>query len=150
LAREILGFFNVGLDDFRIAGGLLALFIAFEMFQAQYGKFVQPTHNAAGDEMDIHGFAITPFAFPLLVGPAELSIIIKLSNWIAKPLLAAACLIATLLIGLTLWSAVVIERFLGKTGINVMTRVMALIVAAIGVNFIMTGIRSELPGLARH
>jgi small neutral amino acid transporter SnatA (MarC family) len=47
-----------------------------------------------------------------------------------------------------LWSAVVI--FLGKTGINVMTRVMALIVAAIGVNFIMTGIRSELPGLAGH
>jgi small neutral amino acid transporter SnatA (MarC family) len=41
-----------------------------------------------------------------------------------------------------------IERFLGKTGINVMTRVMALIVAA--VNFIMTGIRSELPGLAGH
>jgi multiple antibiotic resistance protein len=154
LGKEILDFFNVGLDDFRIAGGLLALFIAFEMFQAQYGKFVQPTHNAAGDEMDIHGFAITPFAFPLLVGPAELSIIITLSNdnpgWIAKPLLAAACLIATVLIGLTLWSAVVIERFLGKTGINVMTRVMALIVAAIGVNFIMTGIRSELPGLAGH
>ncbi|RXH39565.1 MarC family protein [Bradyrhizobium zhanjiangense] len=44
--------------------------------------------------------------------------------------------------------AVAIERFLGRTGINVMTRVMALIVAAIGVNFIMTGIKSELPGLA--
>src|SRR5579871_4463566 len=39
---QILGFFNVGLDDFRIAGGLLALVIAFEMFQAQYGKFIQP------------------------------------------------------------------------------------------------------------
>jgi multiple antibiotic resistance protein len=98
--------------------------------------------------------SITPFAFPLLVGPAELSIIITLSNdkpgWIAKALLAAACLIATLLIGLALWSAVMIERFLGKTGINVMTRVMALLVAAIGVNVIMTGIRSELPGLAGH
>jgi multiple antibiotic resistance protein len=44
--------------------------------------------------------------------------------------------------------AAAIERLLGRTGINVMTRVMALIVAAIGVNFIMTGIRSELPGLA--
>ncbi|WP_229189892.1 MarC family protein [Bradyrhizobium brasilense] len=41
-----------------------------------------------------------------------------------------------------------IERFLGKTGINVMTRIMALIVAAIGLNFIMTGLRSELPGVA--
>jgi small neutral amino acid transporter SnatA (MarC family) len=96
-----LGFFNVGLDDFRIAGGLLALLIAFEMFQAQYGTFVQPTHSATGEEVDVHGLAITPFAFPLLVGPAELSIIITLSNdnpgWIAKALLGAACLIATFL-----------------------------------------------------
>jgi multiple antibiotic resistance protein len=56
--------------------------------------------------------------------------------------------LATFLIGLTLWMAARIERFLCRTGINIMTRVMALIVAAIGVNFIMTGIRSELPGLA--
>src|SRR5581483_2531584 len=39
--REILAFFNVGLDDLRIAGGLLALFIAFEMFQAHYGGVMQ-------------------------------------------------------------------------------------------------------------
>jgi multiple antibiotic resistance protein len=86
------------------------------------------------------------------VGPAELSIMITLSNdnpgWPPKALLAIASLLAAFLIGLTLWMAAAIERLLGRTGINVMTRVMALIVAAIGVNFIMTGIRSELPGLA--
>ncbi|WP_377831111.1 MarC family protein (plasmid) [Bradyrhizobium lupini] len=51
-------------------------------------------------------------------------------------------------VGLTLWMAAAIQRVLGRTGISVMIRVMTLIVAAIGVNFIMTGIRSELPGLA--
>ncbi|WP_342739526.1 MarC family protein [Bradyrhizobium sp. B117] len=136
--KEILAFFNVGLDDFRIAGGLLVLVIAFEMFQAQYGKF-------------IHGLAITPFAFPLLVGPAELSIMITLSNdnpgWLGKAFLAAAAVLATSLIGLTLWMAAAIERFLGRTGINIMTRVMALIIAAIAVNFIMRGIKSQLPGM---
>jgi small neutral amino acid transporter SnatA (MarC family) len=90
LGKEILDFFNVGLDDFRIAGGLLALFIAFEMFQAQYGKFVQPTHNAV-------------YAFSL----------------------SAACWACR-----TEHHHYVIERFLGKTGINLMTRAMALIVAA--------------------
>ena len=65
----------------------------------------------------------------------------------ATTLIAIASVLATFLIGLTLWTATPIERLLGRTGINVMTRVMALIVAAIGVNFIMTGIRSEL-GLA--
>ncbi|MGN8545347.1 MarC family protein [Bradyrhizobium sp. CCBAU 53421] len=152
LGKEILGFFNVGLNDFRIAGGLLALVIALEMFQAQSGKFIQSPSGVDSSEVDIHGMAITPFAFPLLVGPAEVSIIITLSNdnpgWLSKALLAAASLSATFLIGVTLWTAAAIERFLGKTGINVITRIMALIVAAIGVNFIMTGLRSELPGLA--
>jgi small neutral amino acid transporter SnatA (MarC family) len=76
LGKQVLSFFNVGLDNFRIAGGLLALMIAFEMFQAQYGKFIQIADETARDEVDIHGLAITPFAFPLLVGPAELSIMI--------------------------------------------------------------------------
>lgn len=152
LGKEILGFFNVGLNDFRIAGGLLALVIALEMFQAQYGKFIQSPGGVDSSEVDIHGMAITPFAFPLLVGPAEVSIIITLSNdnpgWLSKAQLAAASICATFLIGVTLWTAAAIQRILGKTGINVITRIMALIVAAIGVNFIMTGLRSELPGLA--
>jgi multiple antibiotic resistance protein len=152
LGKEILAFFDVGLDDFRIAGGLLAIVIALEMFQAQYGKFIQPASGVDSCEADIHGLAITPFAFPLLVRPAEISIIITLSNdnpgWLSKILLAVASIVATFLIGLTLWAASGIERYLGKTGINVITRIMALIVAAIGVNFIMTGLRSEFPGLA--
>jgi multiple antibiotic resistance protein len=49
----------------------------------------------------------------------------------------------------TLFAALPINRLIGKTGINVATRVMALFVAAIGVNFIFTGIRVELPGLTR-
>ena len=79
------------------------------------------------------------------------SIMITLSNdnptWLTKAFLAATSVLATFLIGLTLWMAAVIERVLGRTGINVMTRVMALVIAAIGVNFIMTGIKNELPGL---
>ena len=48
----------------------------------------------------------------------------------------------------TLWMATPINRVMGKTGINVVTRVMALVVAAIGVKFILTGLRNALPGLA--
>jgi multiple antibiotic resistance protein len=72
--RHILAFFSVGLDDFRIAGGLLALFIAFEMFQARYGGFTQTIEEKREAETDLHGIAITPLAFPLLVAPAEMSV----------------------------------------------------------------------------
>jgi len=151
LGKQILTFFNVGLDDFRIAGGLLALFIAFEMFQAHYGGFMQSVDEKAAAETDVHGVAITPLAFPLLVGPAEMSIMITLSNdhpgWVDKGMLVAASVVTTFFMGLTLWVATPINRFMGNTGINVITRVIALIVASIGINFIITGLKNEFPGL---
>lgn len=151
LGKEILSFFNVGVDDFRIAGGLLALFIAFEMFQARYGGFMQTHEEKTEAEEDVHGIAITPLAFPLLVGPAEMGIMITLSSdmhqWGNKLMLIGSSLITAAMIAVTLWIATPLNRVMGKTGINVATRVMALIVAAIGVKFIMTGIRNELPGL---
>jgi multiple antibiotic resistance protein len=48
---------------------------------------------------------------------------------------------------LTLWMAQPINRILGMTGINVTTRVMALIVASVGINFIVTGLKNQFPGL---
>lgn len=147
-----LEFFNVGLDDFRIAGGLLALFIAFEMFRAHYGGFMQTNVEQHEAEADIHSIAITPLAFPLLVGPAELGVMITLTNdmpsWSGKLALIVCAAITGIMIALTLRLAPPIMRIIGRTGINVATRVMALIVAAIGVSFIMTGIANRFPGLA--
>ena len=150
--KQILSFFNVGLDDFRIAGGLLALFVAFEMFQARFSSLIQTSEEKAEAEADIHGIAITPLAFPLLIGPAEMSVMITFANdmqdWRDKILLVLTSLITASLIAVSLFMAEPINRFMGKTGMNVVTRVMALFVAAIGIKFIMTGIRNELPGLA--
>ena len=149
--QDILAFFNIGLDDFRIAGGLLALFIAFEMFQAHYGGIMQTSEERSEAAHEVHGIAITPLAFPLLVGPAEMSIVITLATERPtlhdKLLLAAVAGLVAAMIALTLLCATPIDKLIGKTGINVVTRIMALFVAAIGVNFIMTGLRGELPGL---
>lgn len=151
--RQILAFFNVGLDDFRIAGGLLALVIAFEMFRAHYGAFTQTWEERAEAEADVNAIAITPLAFPLLVGPAEMSIMITLSNGHPRPLdkllLIAVAVLATTLVAATLLLASAIKRLLGNTGINVATRLMALVVASVGINFILTGLKNELPGLAQ-
>jgi len=152
MGQKILAFFNVGLDDFRIAGGLLALFIAFEMFQAHYGGIMQTAEERSEAELDLHGIAVTPLAFPLLIGPAEMSIMITLSSdhpdWHQNLALIAAALLTAAMIALTLLCATSIDRLIGKTGVNIATRIMALFVAAIGINFIFTGVRSELPGLA--
>lgn len=149
--QQLLDFFNVSLDDFRIAGGLLALFIAFEMFQAHYGEFMQTVEEHEEAEANVRGIAITPLAFPLLVGPAELGVVITLANDAPdlgyKLALTGAAALNAVLVALTLFLAAPISRVMGQTGINVATRVMALIVAAIGVNFIVTGIQNHFPGL---
>lgn len=151
--RQILAFFNVGLDDFRIAGGLLALVIAFDMFQAHYGGFMQTLEERTEAEAEADLHAITPLAFPLLVGPAEMSIMITLSNdlphYEGKIALGFAAIITTALMTLTLWLSRPINRLLGTTGINVATRLMALIVASVGINFIVTGLKNQFPGLLR-
>lgn len=152
LGTPTLKFFSVSLDDFRIAGGLLALFIAFEMFRAHYGSFMRTAEEQHEAETDLHEIAITPLAFPILVGPAELGVMITLTNdtpsWSGKLTLVASAIAAGSMIAVTLWLAAPLNRLMGRTGINLATRVMALIVAAIGVNFIMTGIRNQLSGLA--
>jgi multiple antibiotic resistance protein len=149
--EPILGFFNVGLDDFRIAGGLLALVIAFEMFQAHYGGFLQTLEERAEADADLHAIAITPLAFPLLVGPAEMSVMITLSNdapalW-DKGILVASAALTTALTALTLYLAKPLGRVLGTTGINVVTRIMALIVASVAIDFILSGLKNQFPGL---
>ena len=149
--REILGFFNVGMDDFRIAGGLLTLVIAFEMFRAHYGSFTQTLEERAEAEADVHSIAITPLAFPLLVGPAEMSVMITLSNSLTRPLdkiaLMGIAVLATSLVAGTLWLASPIKRLLGNTGINIATRLMALIVASVAIDFILTGLKNQLRGV---
>jgi multiple antibiotic resistance protein len=151
IGRDLLVFFNVGLDDFRIAGGLFALFIAFEMFQAHYGGFMQTSDERREAQSDVRAIAITPLAFPLLVGPAEIGVMITFANdtpdWQGKALLAGSAVMTAALVGMTLCLAMPINRLLGRTGINVATRVMALFVATIGIHFIMTGLRSQFPGL---
>jgi multiple antibiotic resistance protein len=153
MGRQILSFFNVGLDDFRIAGGLLALVIAFEMFRAHYGAFTQTLEERLEAESDVSGIAITPLAFPLLVGPAEMSIMVTLSNGHPRPadklLLICVALLATCLVAGTLWLASPVKRLLGATGINVATRLMALIVASVGIDFILTGIEHRWYSLLR-
>lgn len=152
IGKQILIFFNIGLNDFRITGGLLMLFIAFNMFQARYSRVNQTKGENEEAEENIKEIAITPLAFPMLAGPAELSMLMTYASdaksWSYKILLIFASIIVAFLIALVLWAALPIEKLIGKTGINISTRITALIVASIGISFIMTGIKNEFPMLA--
>jgi multiple antibiotic resistance protein len=154
-------FFGVTLPAFKIAGGLLLLLMAIDMLRAQPSRTRSTPEETGGrrspgDERSAReDIAIFPLATPLLAGPGSIATTMVFMGrstawWQAIPVIGAVLL--TCLIGYWLLrGATLIDRLLGKTGMNVLNRVMGLILAAIAVQFILDGIAASFPaGLAAH
>jgi len=101
---------------------------------------------------DRAGVAIVPLAIPLLSGPGAITIVMMLAHdantWPRRIGLFAVIVLCSLVVFVTLTLASRVHARLGRTGINVFNRVMGLILAAIGMQFIGDGLRELLPGLA--
>ena len=96
--------------------------------------------------------AIVPFSTPLLAGPGAMSTVILEAHKGSGLGHYAISSLAIILIGTCIWGALhlapLISQRLGKTGINVFTRIMGLILAAIAVEFIANGLKGLFPALA--
>ncbi len=144
----IFRFFGVTIEAFRIVAGLLLLKIAFDMMEAKPAR-VRHTPEEDAEGIQRQDVAVIPLAVPLLSGPGTISNVIALTGQAAKApavlptfsvLLLAITLNAVLAFA-ALRSATVISRFLKESGMRVFTRVMGLILAAIAVQFVLTGIK---------
>lgn len=146
--KGVLYLFGIQIASFSIAGGLIILLIALNM--------VLSSPKAEGSVDDGGEFAIVPLGTPLLAGPGPISSVIIFSSqgigghetlW--KSDLILLCLIAAAsgITYLCLRLAIPVGRMLGETGINVMTRLAGILVAAIAVQMIVSGTLTALPGL---
>jgi len=150
LGQSILGFFSISVDAFRVAGGILLMTIAFGMLEARRGR---TRHTPEEDEeaMDSSSVAVVPLAMPLLAGPGAISTVILFSNQTqeisGKFMLFVVCQIVALTVWLIFHFAPQIGDRMSKTTMNITTRVMGLILAAMSVEFIVGGLRNLLPGL---
>ncbi|MET0156097.1 MAG: MarC family protein [Rickettsiales bacterium] len=152
LAGEvILRFFGVSPDAFRVTGGVLFMLMALDMLRAKQDRMRHtPKEDAEAIESD--DVAVTPLAFPLLAGPGAISATIfygnRMQGVVDKAAICAICAILALLVWATLVFAPILEKKLSQTSINVGTRIMGLILAAMAVEFIVGGMRNLFPGLA--
>lgn len=147
----LLGFFGIGIPAFRVSGGLLVLLIAIAMFHAHtsLARHTVAESAEAESKMDI---SVVPLAIPLLAGPGAISLVIvdaQAAGWLEKLLLSGSCVIAGVVVWLVLRLAEPIGERLGTAGLNIVTRVMGLILAAMSVQFMVDGLVVLLPGLAR-
>ena len=147
---RILQIFSISIEGFRVAGGILLLTIAFEMLQARMSR---TRHTPEEDEEAVNSEAIgvVPLALPLLAGPGAISTVILFSQQSEtithKAVLIGLCLIVSLTVWISFHLAPQIGERLSQTSMNIASRVMGLILAAMAVEFIVDGLKTLLPGL---
>ena len=139
---------GISLGAFRIAGGLLLFLMAVDMLRAERSRQrTSPEEEAEGvDKTDVSVF---PLAIPMLAGPGAISTVMVLVSRVEHlwqyPVIFLAVALTALGVYYVLQGALVIERRLGATGLNVMQRVMGLVLAAVSVQFVIEGLHLVLP-----
>ncbi len=152
MGLKILEFFSISLASFQVGGGLLLLISALSMLNAQPAE---ARSNAAEmqDAAARASIAVVPLTIPLLTGPATMSTVViyadKAKNFWQLTTLVGYGVVIALATALCFSLAQPIARVLGKTGINVMTRLMGLILAALAVEVMADGLVKLFPALAR-
>lgn len=140
----ILDLFGITMPAFRIAGGLLLFWLAFEMVYEKRQERKQETADRAVSHDEIKHIAVFPLAIPLIAGPGAISATVLLSTEMSSPIERAAligvilAIMALCMIVFTLAERV--DRFLGDTGRMVLTRLLGVILAALSVQFVADGI----------
>ncbi len=151
LAGEpILQFFGIGLPAFRVAGGLLVLMMGMSMLHASNDR-ARHTPEEQAESFEKESIAVVPLAIPLLSGPGAISTIIVYGHsghsWQHYLLVGSVILSLSLLVLAALLAAPKIADVMGRTGMNVVTRVMGLFLASIAVEFIAKGLGQLFPVL---
>jgi len=153
---HILDFFGISLASFQVGGGMLLLTSALNMLNAQPAEAKPASHEledgAAKAAMGA-SIAVVPLTIPLLTGPATMSTVVIYAEkaktfWQLSTLVGYGVVVA-LATALCFALAQPIARVLGKTGINVMTRLMGLILAALAVEVMSDGLVKLFPMLGR-
>lgn len=149
VGQKILGLLGITLPAFRIAGGLLLFWIAFEMVFERRSARKTNVARTAVDEDHIKNVAAFPLAIPLMAGPGAITATMLLSGQArGEPVLLALLIGIILAVCLLCWMVFVfagrISGFLGVTGNIVLTRLLGIVLAALAVQFVMDGITAAV------
>ncbi len=152
LGLHILNFFGISLASFQVGGGMLLLLSALSMLNAQPAE-AKSNAEEVNDAAARASIAVVPLTIPLLTGPATMSTVViyadKAKTFLNLGALVVYGVVIALATALCFSLAQPIARVLGKTGINVMTRLMGLILAALAVEVMADGLARLFPILGK-
>lgn len=145
LGEAILHFVGVSLPAFRISGGILLFLTALDML---FERRTQRREGTVAHEDEAHDPSVFPLAMPLLAGPGAMTTMILLvgqvkDGWIG---IVELHLVMVAVVGcafLLFQIAGPLDRALGRTGNNVITRLLGMLLAALSVQFVIDGIKAS-------
>jgi len=150
IGEALLTLIGASLPAFRVGGGLVLLLMALAMLNAQAGAVRQSKAEAAEfEEGELRG--VVPLAIPLLAGPGAISttIIAAEGRGFGHQLAVVGCVaLVCLVVWLVLRAAPRVAARMGTTGMNIATRILGLLLAAMAVQTMAVGLRALFPGLA--
>ena len=152
---KIIEFFGISIASFQVGGGMLLLISAVSMLNAHPAESKPSDVDEGQEKIDAGAsIAVVPLTIPLLTGPATISTMViyaeRTRHWWELAVLVGYGVV----VGLTAFAAFSaagrVAQLLGRTGINVMTRLMGLILAALAVEIMADGLVKLFPVLASH
>ncbi|GAA4465168.1 MarC family protein [Novipirellula rosea] len=138
----ILRFFGISIPAFQVGGGIMILLLAISMLQARQSG-IKHTREEREEAVQKDSIGVVPLGIPLLAGPGAISTVILFAHqnqgWTNHLIMIGVCVVLAFCIWGALRLAERIGQLLGRTGINIGTRLMGLILAAVAVQFIFDG-----------
>lgn len=140
---DILKFFGISIHSFKVGGGILIGMMSFQMLQGLSNKRSKLNR---GEQESIKELGIVPLAIPLLAGPGVISTTIiygkeisGIERWTG---LVASLVVIALIVYVVLITSQKIATVMGRIGLNIMTRIMGLILLALSVEAITSGLKA--------
>ncbi|MBT9457239.1 MAG: MarC family protein [Burkholderiaceae bacterium] len=155
MGLKIIEFFGISLASFQVGGGTLLLISSLQMLNAQPAEGRKEDVSEGAHKVDAGAsIAVVPLTIPLLTGPATISTMViyaeKTRHWWELAVLVGYGVVVALVTYLVFTASGRIAKVLGQTGINIMTRLMGLILAALAVELLADGLIKLFPVLASH
>lgn len=148
----VLEALGIRLESFQVAGGFIVFMIALSMLQAQPSRMKQSSQDQREATLK-ESIAVVPLAIPVLAGPGAIgTVIVAVSSYpgIANHFIITLCaILVALVLVFVLYFANPLEKMLGQTGINLVNRISGLILAAMAIDMLASGIAGLFPALCK-
>ncbi|MFT3741593.1 MAG: MarC family protein [Gammaproteobacteria bacterium] len=144
----ILNMFGISLPAFEITGGLIILLRGLDMLHAKDTPTSQTAEQLEAAARD--SIAVVPLGIPIIAGPGAMTNAIIFTQTFPgvmhKVYVSAEIIIVSLILGVGLYFSTRIGKIVGETAINIVTKIMGLLLAAIAMSMMTTGLKHIFPG----